>query len=217
MNYNWNWRIFWQPAPDGQGTYLHSLIVGLGWTLATALAAWVIALAARLGPRHAAHHTVEVGGAAGQRATSSCSATSRCSCRCSCGSSCCPSCCRAALGDVDQADAAALGRVHPRGAVPGLLHRGARRRAGARRHPVAAARPGHGRHRARPHAAADLPLRAAADGVPHHPAAADVRVHERHQELVGRADDRPRRAHRPRRGRCRSSASRCSRRSPRRR
>jgi glutamate/aspartate transport system permease protein len=44
MNYNWNWRIFWQLSPDGQGTYFHSLIVGLGWTLATALAAWVIAL-----------------------------------------------------------------------------------------------------------------------------------------------------------------------------
>ena len=39
MNYNWNWRIFWQLSPDGQGTYFHSLIVGLGWTLATALAA----------------------------------------------------------------------------------------------------------------------------------------------------------------------------------
>src|SRR6187200_1866268 len=44
MNYNWNWRIFWQLSPDGQGTYFHSLIVGLGWTLATALAAWVMAL-----------------------------------------------------------------------------------------------------------------------------------------------------------------------------
>src|ERR1043166_738752 len=45
MNYNWNWKIFWQIAPDGSGTYLHPLFVGLGWTLATALAAWVIALA----------------------------------------------------------------------------------------------------------------------------------------------------------------------------
>src|SRR6267378_2322446 len=31
--------------PGGTGTYLHYLIVGLGWTLTTALAAWVIALA----------------------------------------------------------------------------------------------------------------------------------------------------------------------------
>jgi glutamate/aspartate transport system permease protein len=44
MNYNWDWAIFFQPEPGGTGTYLHYLIVGLGWTLATALAAWVIAL-----------------------------------------------------------------------------------------------------------------------------------------------------------------------------
>src|SRR2546429_4515078 len=31
--------------PGGTGTYLHYLLVGLLWTLATALAAWVIALA----------------------------------------------------------------------------------------------------------------------------------------------------------------------------
>jgi glutamate/aspartate transport system permease protein len=45
VNYNWNWGILLQPEPGGTGTYLHYLIVGLGWTLATALAAWVIALA----------------------------------------------------------------------------------------------------------------------------------------------------------------------------
>ena len=44
MNYNWNWGIFFQPASDGSGTWLHYLIAGLGWTLATALAAWVMAL-----------------------------------------------------------------------------------------------------------------------------------------------------------------------------
>src|SRR5688572_8767759 len=44
MNYNWNWGILLSPEPGGTGTYLHYLIVGLGWTLATALAAWVIAL-----------------------------------------------------------------------------------------------------------------------------------------------------------------------------
>src|SRR5918911_4033517 len=44
MRYNWNWSILLQPEPGGTGTYLHYLIVGLGWTLATALAAWVIAL-----------------------------------------------------------------------------------------------------------------------------------------------------------------------------
>ncbi|MGH8705243.1 MAG: amino acid ABC transporter permease [Burkholderiales bacterium] len=44
MNYPWNWGIFFQNEPGGTGTYLQYLIVGLGWTLATALAAWVIAL-----------------------------------------------------------------------------------------------------------------------------------------------------------------------------
>jgi len=44
MNYHWNWHIYWELSPDAQGTYFHSLLVGLGWTLATALAAWVIAL-----------------------------------------------------------------------------------------------------------------------------------------------------------------------------
>ena len=44
MNYNWNWGILLQPEPGGTGSYLHYLIVGLGWTIATALAAWAIAL-----------------------------------------------------------------------------------------------------------------------------------------------------------------------------
>ena len=44
MNYNWNWKIFWELSPDGQGTYAMTLVGGLGWTLATALSAWVIAL-----------------------------------------------------------------------------------------------------------------------------------------------------------------------------
>jgi glutamate/aspartate transport system permease protein len=44
VNYHWNWKIFWDISPDGTGTYFHTLLVGLGWTLATALAAWVLAL-----------------------------------------------------------------------------------------------------------------------------------------------------------------------------
>jgi len=44
VNYNWHWRILYEQEPGGTGTYLHYLIVGLGWTLLTALAAWVIAL-----------------------------------------------------------------------------------------------------------------------------------------------------------------------------
>jgi glutamate/aspartate transport system permease protein len=44
VKYNWNWGILLSPEPGATGTYLHYLIVGLGWTLTTALAAWVIAL-----------------------------------------------------------------------------------------------------------------------------------------------------------------------------
>ncbi|MBC3930928.1 MAG: amino acid ABC transporter permease [Undibacterium curvum] len=44
MNYNWNWNIYWEDAPDGMGTYFDSLIAGLKWTLATAGTAWVLAL-----------------------------------------------------------------------------------------------------------------------------------------------------------------------------
>ena len=44
MGYNWHWRVLFETEPGGTGSYLHYLIVGLGWTLATALAAWVIAL-----------------------------------------------------------------------------------------------------------------------------------------------------------------------------
>jgi glutamate/aspartate transport system permease protein len=44
VNYNWHWKILFEAEPGGTGSYLHYLIVGLGWTLATALAAWVIAL-----------------------------------------------------------------------------------------------------------------------------------------------------------------------------
>lgn len=45
MNYHWNWHIFWEPSPEGAGTYLDTLLSGLAWTLATSLLAWVIALA----------------------------------------------------------------------------------------------------------------------------------------------------------------------------
>lgn len=44
MNYHWNWRIFFEPAPDGTGTYLDMLLAGLALTVETALFAWIIAL-----------------------------------------------------------------------------------------------------------------------------------------------------------------------------
>lgn len=43
MNYYWNWGIFWEMSPEGTGTYLDMLLVGLRWTLVTALLAWTIA------------------------------------------------------------------------------------------------------------------------------------------------------------------------------
>jgi glutamate/aspartate transport system permease protein len=44
MNYNWNWGIFFETSPDGVHTYLETLLLGTGWTLMTAIAAWCIAL-----------------------------------------------------------------------------------------------------------------------------------------------------------------------------
>lgn len=43
MNYNWNWGIFFQPSPEGAGTYLGMLVTGLQWTVATALCSWALA------------------------------------------------------------------------------------------------------------------------------------------------------------------------------
>jgi len=44
LRYNWHWQVLLETEPGGTGSYLHYLLVGLLWTLATALAAWVIAL-----------------------------------------------------------------------------------------------------------------------------------------------------------------------------
>jgi len=44
MNYNWHWNVFWEPSPDGSGTYLTTLLRGLCWTLAVSGLAWLMAL-----------------------------------------------------------------------------------------------------------------------------------------------------------------------------
>jgi glutamate/aspartate transport system permease protein len=44
VNYHWNWSIFWEPAPNGTGTYLDMLLSGLVLTIETAICAWVLAL-----------------------------------------------------------------------------------------------------------------------------------------------------------------------------
>jgi glutamate/aspartate transport system permease protein len=45
--YNWNWHIFWETvatSADGSEKYYQWMLIGLGWTVATGLAAWAIAL-----------------------------------------------------------------------------------------------------------------------------------------------------------------------------
>jgi len=59
MNYHWNWGILFELSPDGGHTYLQTLLLGACWTLATALAAWVMALA--LGSLIGVLRTVPVG------------------------------------------------------------------------------------------------------------------------------------------------------------
>lgn len=44
MNYNWNWMVFWELAPDGVHTYAGTLIHGLYWTVGVSVLAWCVAL-----------------------------------------------------------------------------------------------------------------------------------------------------------------------------
>ncbi len=44
MSYNWNWSIFFEPAPGGTGTYFDMLLRGLWLTIQTGVCAWIIAL-----------------------------------------------------------------------------------------------------------------------------------------------------------------------------
>jgi glutamate/aspartate transport system permease protein len=43
LNYNWNWKIFFEMSADGRHTWLATLFMGLGWTLLTAVCAGIIA------------------------------------------------------------------------------------------------------------------------------------------------------------------------------
>ena len=45
MHYHWRWGVFFEASTNTGETWLDYLVVGLGWTLSTALCAWVIALA----------------------------------------------------------------------------------------------------------------------------------------------------------------------------
>ncbi|KIZ41971.1 MULTISPECIES: amino acid ABC transporter permease [Rhodopseudomonas] len=44
MSYHWNWWIFFEPSLDGTHTWLETMFWGLGWTIATSVAAFAIAL-----------------------------------------------------------------------------------------------------------------------------------------------------------------------------
>ena len=43
-NYTWNWSIFWEEVATGGEKYYQWLFAGLGWTVATSLCAWGLAL-----------------------------------------------------------------------------------------------------------------------------------------------------------------------------
>jgi len=43
MNYHWNWGIFFQQVSSSDETYIDWMITGLGWTVAVAMSAWVMA------------------------------------------------------------------------------------------------------------------------------------------------------------------------------
>ncbi|UXY15033.1 amino acid ABC transporter permease [Chitiniphilus purpureus] len=44
MNYNWDWQVFFKSTGIGDEIYLDWFVTGLGWTVALALGAWLIAL-----------------------------------------------------------------------------------------------------------------------------------------------------------------------------
>ncbi len=193
MNYNWNWGIFFQLSPDGTYTYLQLLLFGAGWTLATALLAWAIALS--------------VGAVVGVIRTS-------------------PNPWLVRLGNAyvelfrnipllvqmflwyfvlpetraagDRRLAQAVGqRVFlQRGDLSRPLHVGARCRTGQSRNSQSSQRAAHGRPRHGPDAAADVPLRAVADGISHYPSAVGLGISQHHQEFFGGVDHRAHRTHR---------------------
>lgn len=44
MNYNWDWSVFFKSTGIGSEIYLDWFVTGLGWTIAIALAGWLVAL-----------------------------------------------------------------------------------------------------------------------------------------------------------------------------
>lgn len=44
MKYDWNWLVFMEMSTDGVHTFLETIFIGVGWTLALSLSGWVISL-----------------------------------------------------------------------------------------------------------------------------------------------------------------------------
>jgi glutamate/aspartate transport system permease protein len=44
MNYDWSWQVFLEMSPDGVHTFLQTIFIGIGWTLALSAVTWVFAL-----------------------------------------------------------------------------------------------------------------------------------------------------------------------------
>ncbi|MDV7213013.1 amino acid ABC transporter permease [Azotobacter beijerinckii] len=44
MDYNWDWGVFFRSTGIGEEIYLDWFVAGLGWTVAVALAGWIVAL-----------------------------------------------------------------------------------------------------------------------------------------------------------------------------
>ena len=44
MKYNWNWGVFFQQTPDGDGAFWEWIWWGLQWTLAISAVAWIVAI-----------------------------------------------------------------------------------------------------------------------------------------------------------------------------
>ena len=44
MTYHWHWAILFDISPDGTHSYWQTLVIGAGWTVATAIVAWTLAL-----------------------------------------------------------------------------------------------------------------------------------------------------------------------------
>jgi glutamate/aspartate transport system permease protein len=185
LKYDWQWSIFMQPAADGSGTWLHYLLGGLVWTMITALAAWVLALS--------------IGSVIGTLRTTPMPWVVRA------GNAyvevfrnipllvqmflwffVLPELLPKQLGDAIKQMPPPWGSYLPAVLCLGIytsVRVAEQLKAGIQSLPRG--------HRNRPHAAANLPLRAAANGVPHRDAAADLRIPQYHQEFFGRANHRP--------------------------